>query len=380
MTQVRSPFVQTRRDAWVEVDLGNIEYNVKALKALIPSNTKFLAVVKADAYGHGATMTAPTLIASGVDVLGVASIDEGMQLREAGIDAPILVLGSAPSWSFIAAVENDIQLSIFTEEHINACISAYNKLGIKPKVHIKVDTGMHRIGISADEANEFISKVNQIKEINLQGVFTHLACAENTRITDKQRIKWEGVINQINDMDILIHAVNTAGLISYPDMKYNMIRSGIGIYGLMPDLSPDIKQVPELKQVMNLKGRVVHIQNLEQNSGISYGYSFVTSDSATKVATIPIGYADGVDRRLSNRIWGLINGKIIRQIGNITMDQMMFDVSNIDTVETGDIITLLGQDGDETIPIDVWAKKLQTINYEITCKLRVRLPRVYTRS
>jgi len=380
MTQTRMPFVQTRRDAWVEIDLGNIEHNIKTLRNLISPETKFLAVVKADAYGHGATMVAPTLIASGVDMLGVASIDEGIQLREAGIEAPILVLGAAPSWSVFAAVENDIQLSVFTREHINSCISAYNKLGKKPKVQIKVDTGMHRIGIPCDLAPEFIRQIYNIKEISLQGVFTHLACAEDERITRKQKDCWESVINQIKDLNVTIHAVNTTGLLSYNDMHYDMVRAGIGIYGLMPDMSPDISFVPDFKQVMSLKGRIVHIQNLELNSGISYGYNFITADHATKVATIPVGYADGVERALTNRIWGLINGKKVRQVGTITMDQMMFDISNIDKVETGDIITLLGQDGDEFIPIDMWAKKLKTINYEITCRLKVRLPRVYTRN
>jgi alanine racemase len=325
-------------------------------------------------------MVAPTLVASGVDMLGVASIDEGIQLRKSGIEAPFLVLGAAPCWSFFAAVENDIQLSIFTEEHLNACISAYNKLGKRPQVQVKVDTGMHRIGIPYTQAAEFIRQVYNTDEIDLQGVFTHLACAEDERITGKQKACWENVVNQIKDLKLTLHAVNTTGLLSYDDMRYGMVRSGIGIYGLMPDMPPEVDVRPELKQVMNLKGRIVHIQNLKQNSGISYGYNFITTDYATKIATIPIGYADGVERALSNRIWGLINGRKVRQVGTITMDQMMFDISNIDNVEIGDIITLLGQDGDEFIPIDMWAKKLKTINYEITCKLRVRLPRVYTRN
>jgi len=380
MMQTRIPIVQTRRDAWVEIDLGNIEHNIKILKNQIPSNVKLFAVVKADAYGHGATMVAPTLIASGVDMLGVASVDEGIQLREAGIEAPILVLGSAPGWSFIAAAENDIQLSIFTDEHVNDCINVYNKLGKRPKVHVKVDTGMHRIGIPYVQAPEFIKQVANIEEIDLQGVFTHLACAEDIKVTGKQKMAWESVISQIKDLDITRHILNTAGLLSYEDMQYDMVRAGIGIYGLMPDMPPENKFRPDFKQVMSLKGRIVHIQNLEQNSGISYGYSYITSNFITKVATIPIGYADGVERALSNRIYGLINGKKVRQIGNITMDQMMFDVSHIENIETGDVITLLGQDGNEFISIDKWARKLKTINYEITCKLRVRLPRVYTRS
>ena len=379
MSQLRAHFVQTRRDAWVEINLGNIEHNIKVLKNYISPDSKFLAVVKADAYGHGSTMVTPTLLASGVDMLGVASIDEGLQLRESGIDAPILVLGAAPGWSIVSAVENDIQLSIFTNEHITACINAYNKLGKKPIVHIKVDTGMHRIGISYNHAVKFIREVAQIESIQLEGVFTHLACAENIRITEHQKANWESVINNISDLDLTIHAVNTAGMVGYNHMHYDLVRSGIGIYGLMPDLPECINDLPDLKQVMGLKGRIAHIQDLPRNTGISYGYSYVTSSENTKVATIPIGYADGVPRSLSNRIYGLINGKRVRQIGNITMDQMMFDISNVDNVNIGDTITLLGSDGDEFIPIDFWAKMLNTINYEITCRLKVRLPRVYTR-
>ena len=380
MSQLRTTFVQTRRDAWVEVNLANIEHNIKVLKNYTSPETKFLAVVKADAYGHGSTMVAPTLIASGVDMLGVASVDEGIQLRESGVEVPILVLGSAPSWSIASAVEYDIRLSIFTQDHINACINAYNKLGKKAIVHVKVDTGMHRIGVSHEKAVEFNREISETESIELEGAFTHLACAENERISEKQRSFWLNVISEISDLNLILHAVNTSGMISYNDMHYDMVRSGIGIYGLMPDLPECATNIPDLRQTMSLKGRIVHIQDLPRNNGVSYGYSYVTSTECTKIATIPVGYADGVPRALSNRIYGLINGTRVRQVGNITMDQMMFDISSVDNVHIGDAITILGRDGDEFIPIDFWAKMLNTINYEITCRLKVRLPRVYTRN
>lgn len=377
MSKVRFPFVQTRRDAWVEINLGNIEHNIKELKKFCNKDKKFLAVVKADGYGHGATMVAPTLIASGVNMLGVASVDEGLQLREAGIDSPILVLGSVPSWAFVSAVENNIQLSIFNNEHIKACKKTYEKLKIKPKVHIKVDTGMHRIGISYKKAESFINNIAKTSEIDLQGVFTHLACAESTAISYEQNNKFKSVINKIEN-STCIHQVNTAGLISYPESHFDMVRAGIGIYGLMPDLNPDIIKKPKLKEAMNLKGRIVHINELPTNTGISYGYSHITN-KPIKVATVPIGYADGVPRSLSNKIYGLINGKKVKQIGNITMDQLMFDITDIPNAKTGDIITLIGQDKNNFISINDWVKMLDTINYEITCRLKVRLPRIYTR-
>lgn len=379
MSQIRLPFVQTRRDAWVEVDLGNIEHNIKALKSYVKPEVKFLAVIKADAYGHGATMVAPTLAASGVDMFGVASVDEGIQLREAGINIPILVLGTAPTWSFVTSVENDIQLSIFTEEHLNECLNVYNRLGKKPKVQIKVDTGMNRIGIPYQSAQEFINKVINSEFLILEGIFTHLACAEDQNNTEIQRQAWNSLIKEFDDKNIMLHSVNTAGLISYEDLHYDMVRAGIGIYGLKPDLSPTIQNISDFKQVMSLKGRIVHIKDIPADSGISYSYSYKTDDES-KIATIPIGYADGVPRALSNKIFGLINGHKIRQVGNITMDQMMFDVSNVGNVNVGDIITLLGEDNGEFITIDSWAEELNTINYEITCRLKIRLPRVYTRN
>ncbi len=380
MSKSRRPIVQTRRDAWVEINLGNVEHNVKALKKLITAGAKFLAVVKADAYGHGSAMIASTLIASGVDMLGVASVDEGIQLRDAGISVPILVLGTTPDWAFVSAVENDIQLSIFTKEHINSCIHAYERLNKKPSVHIKVDTGMHRIGIPYRSVPDFIKEVLNIEEIELKGIFSHLACAENREITEKQKQRWESLISRIENGDnYILHLVNTAGMIGYDDLNYDMVRVGIGIYGLFPDLQDKIAGKPDLKQVMSLKGRITYIKEISEGSGISYGYSYIADKKIVKIATIPVGYADGVPRSLSNKIYGIINGHKVRQVGNITMDQMMFDVTKIDNIKIGDIVTLLGEDNGEFIPIDNWAGKLNTINYEITCRLRVRLPRVYTR-
>jgi len=377
MAKLRRPIVQTRRDAWVEVNLGHVEHNINILKKIIKPGSQLMAVVKADAYGHGADMIASTLIASGANMLGVASVDEGIQLREAGISAPILVLGVTPDWAFTSAVENDIQLSIFTQTHINSCIRAYERLNRKPSAHIKVDTGMRRIGIDYKKAKEFIEKVAGIEEIKLKGIFSHLACAENPEITQEQQQRWESLLEQIDRDKYILHLVNTAGMISYKDMNYDMTRVGIGIYGLLPDLQG---KAPSLKQVMSLKGRITYMQEVCENSGISYGYSYKTGDKPAKIATIPVGYADGVSRGLSNKIYGIVKGHKVPQVGNITMDQMMFDITGLDGINTGDVITVLGEDGGEFIPIDDWAKKLNTINYEITCRLKVRLSRVYTRS
>lgn len=376
MKTSRQSYINVHRDAWVEVNLEYLAQNVKLIKSLIKPETKLLAVVKADAYGHGAVMVAPTMLASGVDMLGVASIDEGLNLRDSNIFCDIIVLGAVPVWAFESAVENNITISIFSEEHIQAAKQAFERTGKKVKAHIKVDTGMNRIGVSADEAVNFIKGVQQADFIDLKGIFSHLACAEDEKETQKQFTMWNEIISQIDTKDLMLHILNTAGIMSY-DFPSDMVRAGIGLYGLMPDLPKSSSFKTPLKQILSLKGRITRIHNMGVNEGISYGHTYI-ADKEIKVATIPIGYADGVPRALSNKIYGQIgdsgNGKKVKQIGNITMDQMMFDITDIDTQE-GDVISLLG----EELPIDEWAKIVGTINYELTCRLKVRLPRVYTR-
>lgn len=392
MKTSRQSYINVHRDAWVEVNLDYLAQNVKSIKKMIKKDVKLLAVVKADAYGHGAVMVAPTMLASGVDMLGVASIDEGLNLRDAKITCDILVLGAVPVWAFESAAENDISISIFSQEHLLACKQAYERTGKKIKAHIKVDTGMNRIGVNINEAVEFIKMVKDSKFVDLKGIFSHLACAEDEAKTQKQFDKWTKIISQVDTQNLTLHILNTAGIISYPAQQYDMVRAGIGLYGLMPDindtkmrrckdaLKENYSSMPlrpytsqNLLPILALKGRITRIHTMEANEGISYGHTFV-SDKFTKVAVVPIGYADGVPRVLSNKIFGELNGKKVKQIGNITMDQMMFDITGINAQE-GDIITLLGGD----LLIDDWARIAGTINYELTCRLKVRLPRVYTR-
>ncbi len=372
MQNKRENFLNTKRDAWVEINLGNIENNILEFKK-ITGDKKILAVVKADSYGCGSVMITPILLASGVDMLGVASIDEGMQLREAKITCPILVLGAAPVWSFDYAAQHNIELSVFTDEHIEACKLAYQKTKIKPKVHVKIDTGMNRIGIPYNKAVEFINKIRACDFIDLKGVFTHFACAEKEEETKVQIQKWNEVVENIDTKGLLLHIANTAAVISKFNIKSNMVRIGIGLYGYNPDLQPQIENQLNLKPVVGLKGRITNIHIMPSGDGVSYGHTF-KAEKETKVATIPIGYADGVSRKLSNKIYGYLNGVKIKQIGNITMDQMMFDITGIES-KNGDIIELLN----DKITLDDWAKMLDTINYELMCRLKVRLARVYTR-
>lgn len=373
MKNVRQTNINIHRDSWVEINLENVSHNMREIRKNTPQGVKLLAVVKADAYGHGSVMLAPTLLASGADMLGVASIDEGVDLRQAKINCDILVLGAVPVWAVESAVKADLIISIFSKEHLKACKQVYKRTGKKPKVHIKLDTGMNRIGISSEDAISFINEVKSSDFLDFGGIFTHLANAEDREKTQIQIERWNKVISQIDTTGLLLHILNTAGLMCYDVPNSNMRRAGIGIYGLYPDLPDKNVRKPDLKPVMSLKARIVNIHEAKDGEGVSYGHTFTAHGTKT-IATIPLGYADGVPRGLSNKISATLNGKEIRQIGNITMDQMMFDITGIEA-ELGDVITLL----DETHSIDEWAKILGTINYELTCRLKVRLPRVYTR-
>ena len=373
MKNVRQSNINIHKDAWVEINLENLAHNVREIKKGIPENKKFLGIVKADAYGHGAQMIAKTMLASGVDWFGVSSIDEGIDLREIKIKAPILVVGAVPVWAVESATRNDISIAIFNDEHLQACKDAYERTGIRTKVHVKIDTGMNRIGVRSELAVEFINKVRKADYLQFEGVFTHLSASENVEQTKKQIDRWHSVVDNIDKTGLLLHIQNTAATFAY-DIESNMVRVGISLYGLFPDLPEHYNYKPDIKQVLSLKGRITNIHEVKVGEGVSYSHTFVAYEP-TRVATIPLGYADGVDRKLSNKIYGKINGNKVRQVGNITMDQMMFDLGD-EKAEVGDVVTLLDK---EDLTIDSWAKILDTINYELTCRLKVRLPRVYTR-
>lgn len=381
MKNIRTSFTNKHRDSWVEVNLERLEENLIAIKEEIKSveNKTLMAVIKADGYGHGSIMIAPTLMACGINAFGVASIDEGIELRENKVNCPILVLGAVPIWSYEVALKNDIEVSIFNDEHLEAIKLLYERCNQKLKVQVKVDTGMNRIGINYKEAPDFINKLKNLDCVELTGVFTHFADAENKEILDLQIKRFNEVLDKIDTKNLKIHCQNSVGAFLIDDDRYNLIRLGLIIYGLNP-LTEGIKPVckmPSVKQIIAVKGRITNIHTIEKDEGVSYGYKF-KARSKTKIATIPIGYADGVSRNLSGKIQASINGKLINQIGRITMDQMMFDITDLD-VEIGDVVTILGEDKNTLLTVDNWAKILDTINYELTCRLKVRLPRIYVR-
>lgn len=375
---MRSALSNPLRDAWVEINLDLFEENLREIKKHVKSK-RILAVVKADGYGHGSLMLAPTLIAYGITDFGVATLDEGLELRKNKVETPILVLGAVPFWGYENALKNDIQISIYNEEHLEMARQIYDKTGKKLKVQVKIDTGMNRIGIQADKAVEFINLVKKSDFVDLVGVFTHFADVEEKEIFEEQVSKFKAVVASIEREGLIVHCSNSGAILTCEDLDFDMVRAGIILYGLTPFSKPEFMGYSkDLKQIIGLKARITNIHQIKKGEGVSYGHKFV-ADRDMKVATIPLGYADGVSRSLSNKITAGFKGHIIKQIGNITMDQMMLALPDDVSAEVGEVITLLGRDGENEFSIDEWASILGTINYELTCRLKVRLPRIYTR-
>lgn len=385
MKSLRNLPVQPRRDAWVEVDLGAIEENARAIRKLVPAHVSLMAIVKADAYGHGSAMVLNTLGASGVSMAGVAAIDEAIHLRESGIKMPILVIGVVPDWAVQYATDYDIQLTIFAPHHVESLRKAYQQDGKPFKVHIKVDTGMHRIGINWREAADFIRECQKLPFIEVEGIFTHMADSHDTALSEPQLTRWREVCEKIDPLPRYVH-ISNSGHALCPNAfaqitPNNLARLGIGFFGY--GNHPEQTGIT-LKPSMSLKARIMHIQTVEPETGISYGHSYKTpAGQVSLIATVPLGYSDGVPRILSGRIDGLLAGKWVPQVGKITMDQMMFNITDVPDAQVGDIITLIGKapggQPNEAIWLDDWAQKANTIEYELMCALRVRLPKTYTR-
>lgn len=376
MKSLRNLPMQTRRDAWVEVNLDAIEHNVRAIRRHVPPGIDLMAIVKADAYGHGAVMILPTLEASGVSMAGVAAIDEAIHIREAGIKLPILVIGTVPDWAVQTAANYDIQLTVFDTHHLDSLKKAFPLTRKPVKVHIKVDTGMHRIGIAVDQALDFIRHCQVQDYIQVEGLFSHLADSHDPVLTQAQLARWESLLAQVDPLPRYVHIGNSGLAANGGNLERhgNLLRLGYAFYGYEP------LNGSSLQPAMGLKARIMHIQEIPPGTGISYNHTWHSPpDRTSRIATLPLGYADGVPRCLSNRIEGLMGGRRFPQVGAITMDQMMFDITGAPEAAIGNTMTLIGRDGDQAIWLDDWAAKAGTIPYELMCGLRVRLPKTYTR-
>jgi len=371
--------VEAFRPVWAEVDLESVRANVRTLVALV-APAAVCAVVKADGYGHGAVAVSRAAVEAGAAWVAVALVEEGVQLREAGIDAPVLVLSEPVPAAAETVVAHRLTPVVYTATGIDALAKAVLTHGAGPlDVHLKIDTGMHRVGCDPDDAVELAAHVVDRAELRLAGVCTHFAVADEpgNDYTDAQQRTFERVLEKIRARHLptgVVHACNTAGAIAVPGARYDMVRSGIGIYGIAP--SPALASAAELAPAMAVKARVSHVQVLPEGARISYGLRYETS-RATRVATIPIGYADGVPRELSHHGGEvLIGGRRHPIAGTVTMDQLMVDVGD-QSVDVGDEVVLIGRQGDERITAEEWAERLHTIAYTVVCGVGPRVPRRY---
>lgn len=363
------------RPTWAEVNLGNLDHNFFQIKKIVFSGTRVMATVKADAYGHGLIPVTKRLISCGVDYLGVASIDEGIKLRAAGIKLPILILGMILRDDIEALFSYNLTPTVCTQD----LAEALNKRAARKKkkicAHIKVDTGMGRIGVMHYDAHCLVKKIYSLKYINAEGIFTHFAFADmNKDFTDYQIGLFNKLVERLNCDNIripLVHAANSMGIINYKHGHFNMVRPGLVLYGLHPARNVKI----DLKPVLSLKTKVVFSKKIPKGYGVSYGHDYITS-SATTLVTLPIGYGDGYPRNLSNIAPVIINGKRFKICGKVCMDQIMVDVGNA-RIKAGQEAVLIGTQKKQKISTEELAKLSGTIPYEIVCGLGSRIPRVY---
>lgn len=365
--------------AWVEINLAALSHNIQELKQILAPQTQLMAVVKADAYGHGAIMVASTVLESGASGLCVATVEEGIQLREAGITAPILLLGATNTPEQVRAIAYwNLQPTICTPQQALVFSETLGNINTKLSVHLKIDTGMSRLGMPWQEATQFVQLVQSLSHLQIKSVYSHLATADSPdpTIMKLQQQRFESAITQLNTAEIkppCLHLANSAATLTNPSLHYDWVRVGLSLYGLYP--APHLKNAIHLKPVMQVKARVTQVKTISPGTGVSYGYRFI-ADRTMNIAVVGIGYADGIPRLLSNKMTVLIRGKKVRQIGSITMDQIMLDVSEIPDLRIGEIVTLIGNDGDAYISPDDWAESLGTISWEILCGFKHRLPRV----
>ncbi len=367
--------------AWVEVDLAATERNTRQLLRLLRPGTALMAVVKADAYGHGAVGVSQAVLRAGATCLGVATIPEGVQLREAGITAPIAILGATHSTDEISTIaEYRLQPTLCSPKHVLVFSEAMAARGECLPVHLKIDTGMTRLGVSWTEALEFVRLAYSQPSLQVASLYSHLATADeiDRTVLDLQHARFQEAIAAIRHAGLplpKLHLCNTAGLLVDPALHYDMVRVGLGLHGFYPapHLKAQWRDRLSLRPAMAVKARITQIKEIPAGTGISYGYSFI-APTAMRVATVAIGYADGVPRGLSNRIRVGLHGREIPQVGTITMDQCLIDVSGIPEAAVGDVVTFLGAACGQTA--EDWANLLGTISWEILCGFKHRLPRL----
>lgn len=368
--------------AWAEINLDHIAYNLNEIRRIVGKRTEVMAVVKADAYGHGVLETVSTMIENGVSRLAVSMLDEAIQLRKIGIDIPILVLSHTSPKRVDELIQYHITQTVYNHDLAIAMSDEAVRQNTKVHVHIKIDTGMTRVGFPPGySAVKDVVEIQSLPGIIVEGIFTHFATADESdkTYTKHQMEMFESIVSELNRIGIIIpirHVSNSASILQYPEFTLDLVRAGIILYGIYPSNDID-RSIADLKPAMSLKANISLIKWVDKNISVSYGRKFKT-DRKSRIATIPIGYADGYSRLLTGKSHVLVNGQPAPVVGAICMDQCMVDVTDVTgEISVGDEVVLIGRQGQSEITADEIAELIGTIPYEIVCIIGKRIPRVY---
>jgi alanine racemase len=368
--------LNSRHSTWLEIDVDAMRRNAARLRQRC--GTEVMAVVKADAYGHGGAPAARAARRGGAQWVGTARVEEALELRRQGVEAQLLVLGHTPADRVAEALEARLSLTVWSDDQLQATAAAAAAVGHEAAVHVKVDTGMNRIGLRPEQAVEFARRVTGEPAVRLSGIYTHFACADGSdrRPTEKQNDAFRGVIEALQAAGLRpewIHAANTAGSLAYPAARWDMVRSGVGIYGMHP--SPAVPLPPDFEAALHWKSRLTMVKEVPPGEGVSYGHHYVTR-SRERIGTVSVGYADGFRRVEGNVV--LVGGRRVPVVGRVCMDQILVNLDEIPGARAGDEVVLLGSQGGERIAAEEVGERWGTINYEVTCGITERVARVYS--
>lgn len=371
------------RPTYARIDLDNLAFNLRSVRDFVGRDVKFMAVVKANAYGHGAVECALRLSREGADWFAVATLEEAAELRDAGIENPLLCLGGFYPGQEPAGLDLNVTPAVITIEAAERIDRAAADRGVKAPVHVKIDTGMGRVGVPFDRVNEFADRLLSLPHVDIQAMMTHFSVAddlEQTEFTRLQIDRFNAAVSAFRERGFyprLIDLANSPGAVAHPQSRADMVRIGGILYGLGRDVLPAGVAQPELKPVLSLHTRIAQIKKLPSGTGIGYGLTFITTRESV-IGTVPIGYHDGYRRELSNRGRAIVNGVLVPVVGRVSMDWITLDLTGVPDAAVGDDVILIGSQGEHSILVEDVAEAIGTISYEITCGISARVPRRFS--
>ena len=370
-----------RFPAWVEIDLDALKHNIDRVRSIVPAGVSILLVVKADAYGHGAVRVSRLAVECGVDMLGVATLDEGRELRKAGIKLPILILSPVLPQELEGVLENDLAVSASSYEFAEKASGLAVRAGAVCTLHVEIDTGMGRTGIAQGEAIETVSRIGALPGIKLEGLFTHFPASDSDVdfTTDQIRV-FTGIVGALKMAGVTfryLHCANSAAILNFPSSDFNLVRPGLLVYGHAPSIV--LKDRLDVVPAMSFKARLVLVRDMPAGASVSYGRTYI-APKPVKMGVVPVGYGHGLSHRLSNKGQFLLRGRRSSIIGRVTMDMTMIDLSEFPDAQVGEEIVIFGRQQGAEIAVDEIARWDETLNYEVLCRISKRVPRLYLRS